>query len=256
MCLIAFAYKAHPQYPLLLVANRDEFYARKSQPIHWWPESPGLLAGRDLEAGGTWLGVTRSGRVAAVTNVRTGKPEGGPRPSRGELVTGFLNNVDDAKSWCARLAPEAAEFGPFNLLLFDGRQLLYASNVPDFHYRPVDAGVHGLSNASIDAPWPKLRLATDAMRDWAEGDVQDDNAVLRAMHDPDPAPDSELPDTGVGIELERLLSPPFIHSPGYGTRCTSLIRLSSDGEVSFRELRFDPSAEPEEDHTETFQIKV
>ena len=255
MCLIAFAYRAHPDYPLLLVANRDEFYSRDSLPIRWWPESPQLLAGRDLQAGGSWLGVTRGGRLAAVTNVRSGRPQAGPKHSRGDLVTGFLNNRDPARTWCHRLAEDAAEFGAFNLLLYDGQEMLFASNVPQFDYRPVEPGIHGLSNAALDTPWPKLGLATDAMRDWIAGGLENDQALLRAMHDPDPAPDAQLPDTGVGLELERMLSPPFIHSATYGTHCTSLIRLAHTGEVSFRELRFDASAEPTEDSTEQFHIE-
>lgn len=255
MCLIAFAYQVHPDYPLLLVANRDEFYARSSKPLAWWPESPGLLAGQDRQAGGTWLGVTRGGRLAAVTNVRTGRPEAVDRQSRGELVTGFLNNRDSAESWCARLAAEAGDFGAFNLLLFDGAQLRFASNVPEFRHAPVAAGIHGLSNASLDTPWPKLRLATDAMQAWIAGGLDNDAALLRAMHDPDPAPDSELPQTGIALQMERLLSSPFIHSPSYGTQCTSLVRMGRNGDVSFREIRFDPSAEPESDQTVSFRLE-
>ena len=249
MCLIAFAWNAHPAHRLLLVANRDEFYAREAAPLGWWTDhhAPHVLAGRDLQEGGAWLGVSRSGRLAAVTNVR-GPDVAVRRPlSRGQLVVDFLRGAESTAAFAERIEHEAQAYGGFNLLLYDGDELRYLTNRPRFLSEDVAPGVHALSNAQLDTPWPKARAAHAAMdRIVAKpgtDEANDESALMAVMAGRAPAPDEALPLTGVSLEMERLLSPPFIHSPAYGTRCTSLIRIGVDGQVSFLERRFDPTGQ-------------
>ncbi|MGH8516190.1 MAG: NRDE family protein [Panacagrimonas sp.] len=262
MCLIAFAWKAHPVHRLLLVANRDEFHAREATPLAWWKDhhAPNLLAGRDLQEGGAWLGVSRSGRMAAVTNVR-GPDVAVRKPlSRGQLVADFLRGEESATAFADRLEHEAQAFGGFNLLLYDGAELRYLSNRPRFLSEDVAPGVHALSNAQLDTPWPKARAAhavMDRVVARAEPDpAADEAALLAVMAGRAPAPDEALPLTGVSLEMERLLSPPFIHSPAYGTRCTSLIRIGTDGQVTFLERRFDATGQSLGDTRLAFAIEA
>ncbi|MGQ0697431.1 MAG: NRDE family protein [Panacagrimonas sp.] len=254
MCLIAFAWNAHTDHPLLLVANRDEFHARPAAPLAWWPDRPGLLAGRDLLEGGTWLGASANGRFAAVTNVRApGVAVRGAR-SRGTLAVDFLTQTMPADFFAQQLAPHAHEYGGFNLLLFDGGELRYLSNRPQFVSHAVAAGVHALSNAQLDTPWPKACVAGVAMQNWIAGDLAEEETLLAAMADPSPAADAELPSTGVSIEMERVLSSAFIHAPGYGTRCTSLLKLSRTGEAVLRERRFDANGNVNGETRERFTL--
>lgn len=254
MCLIALAYKVHADFPLLWAANRDEFHARPAAPLAWWPDSPDILAGRDLQEGGTWLGVHRNGRAAAVTNVReAGAGLRRPR-SRGALVARFLAGTESGPAFSESLRATAGEFGAFNLLLFDGASLHYTSNRPDFVSRRVEPGVHALSNAQLDTPWPKAVLATGAMSAWIRDGVEDDSAMLEAMADVSPVPDARLPSTGVSLELERVLASPFIRSARYGTRCTSILKLSRGGIVELAERRFDASGEAVGETRERFVV--
>lgn len=252
MCLIALACNAHPDYPLLMVANRDEFHARPAAALEWWTDRPEVLAGRDLAEGGTWLGVSRRGRVAAVTNVRAAGAAVRGALSRGRLATEFLTSTQGPDDFAAMLEPSAAQYGGFNLLLFDGRRSHYVSNRPRFTSTPVEPGVHALSNAQLDTPWPKAVAAQTAMRAWIERDLADEQRLLAAMKDPLQAPDGQLPATGVGIEMERVLSAAFIRTPSYGTRCTSLLKISRTGEVSLRERRYDASGAISGESTERF----
>lgn len=240
MCVMAFAWDVHPRWKLLLVGNRDEAYARPSAPLARWPDARGLVAGRDLEAGGTWMGVHESGRVAVVTNVRN------PRAardgmSRGLLVTDFLRGDLGSAVHAVQLAEHAARYRPFNLLLADRDAACCVANDPAVRMRAIAPGVHGLSNAELDAPWPKTRRVTAALRDWiATGDA-DFALLLDVFCDETAAPDDELPDTGIGLELERRLSPVFIRGEEYGTRATTLIALARDGGGRIIERRFGPS---------------
>ncbi len=255
MCLIALAWKAHPKHPLVLVANRDEFHARAAAPLAWWDDTPDVLAGRDLQEGGSWLGISRSGRIAAVTNVRG--PEAAIRKplSRGRLVADFLKRSESAEAFAASLEGEAAAFGGFNLLLFDGREVRYVSNLPEFQSRTVEAGVHALSNAQFDTPWPKALMAKKAMETYATAETPDEKALLGAMASPAQAEVSQLPSTGVSLDMERLLSSAFISTPSYGTRCTSLVRLDRSGEAVFFERRFDASGKVAGDTREEFELR-
>lgn len=239
MCVLAFAWNVHPRWRLLLVGNRDEAYARPASPVHRWADAPGVVAGRDLEAGGTWMGLNESGRAAVVTNVRD--PGAAlDRASRGLLVSDFLRGTDGAGAHAAALEAEAASYRPFNLLLFDRDAARFVSNDPAVRARALDAGVHGLSNGDLDSSWPKVRRVTEALRAWL-GSGRDDFAPLfHALADRTPAPDVELPDTGVGLELERRLSPVFVHGDRYGTRAATLIALDRAGGGCIIEHRFGP----------------
>jgi uncharacterized protein with NRDE domain len=236
MCVLAFAWNVHPRWRLLLVGNRDEVHARPSAPLQRWTDAPDLIAGRDMEAGGTWMGV-RAGRACVVTNVRD--PHAAKdRASRGWLVTDFLQGSDPAARHAAALEKIATRYRPFNLLLFDTDAARFVSNDPGVRTRTIADGVHGLSNGDLDAPWPKVRRVTTALRGWIDAGVEDFAPLFAAFTDETPAPDATLPDTGVGIELERRLSPVFVRGEGYGTRATTLIALSRDGGGVIEEHRF------------------
>lgn len=247
MCLIAFAWRADPRYRLALIANRDEFHERAAVPAGADPIQPHLYGGRDLQAGGSWLLASTRGRLAAVTNVRAGMvPDAAPR-SRGALVRGFAEAADSAEAFAAGLETTAREYGRFNLLLWDGESLLFASNHPRFAMQAVPPGVHAMSNGAFDAPWPKAMHATRALQSWLEAESPQDRPVEQAMAplfdalaDTSQAPDALLPDTGVGLELERTLSPAFVRGAAYGTRCSSVVLAGVDGTLVFAERRYGP----------------
>lgn len=228
MCLIAIAWRAHPRYPLVLVANRDEAFGRPTAPLDFWDDAPGLLAGRDLRDGGTWLGVEHRGRLAAVTNVRQ-TPAEPARRSRGSLTVDFLLGQRSATAHAQALLADAADYGPFNLLLWDRVELVYVSNRPQPRCRRLGAGVHALSNGDIEANWPKMRRARALLEGWIERGDDDPAPLFAAFADPRPAPDAELPHTGLAPEDERALSAMFIDRPGYGTRSTSFVAIDAAG---------------------------
>jgi len=244
MCVVALAWNTHARWRLLLIGNRDEAYARSSAPLAHWADAPKILAGRDLEAGGTWMGVHESGRAAVVTNVRD------PRAahdgaSRGLLVSDFLRGGDPASQHATALAAGAARYRPFNLLLFDRESASFVSNHPQVRARELAPGLHGLSNGDMDAAWPKVRRATAALQSWLDAGNEDFEPLFDALTDETPAPDAELPDTGIGLELERRVSPPFVRSAVYGTRATTLIALGRDGSGCIIERRFGPEGVPQ-----------
>lgn len=251
MCLIAVAWQHHPRYALALIANRDEFHGRPTAPAGVDPEARGVYGGRDLQAGGSWLQVSTRGRLAAVTNVRAGRnPETAPR-SRGALVRDFVRGENDAAAYAARLAPVAPEHGRYNLLTWDERALVFATNYPQAGSRPVSPGIHAMSNGAFDAPWPKSGHATRALRAWLDSPAsarEIDAAALEplfaALADTTPAPDAALPDTGVGLEMERWLSPPFVRGERYGTRCSTVVLVEAE-RMLFAERRFGPDGVPQ-----------
>ncbi|AZC25432.1 MULTISPECIES: NRDE family protein [Pseudomonas] len=236
MCLIVFAWRPGHTQPLIVAANRDEFYARPSLPLAQWPESPQIHAGRDLEAGGTWLGVGADGRFAALTNIRN--PHQPPaRRSRGELVARFLAGTIDLDEYLRDVVGRSLEYAGFNLLLGTADQLWHY-NAHDPEPRQLEAGVYGLSNAGLDTPWPKLLKAKAALRE-----VLDDprpEALLALLGDPQTAPFADLPDTGVGLATESLLSSIFIASPSYGTRASTALIVHADGSRHLVERSFGP----------------
>jgi uncharacterized protein with NRDE domain len=244
MCLIAFAWRSHAEHDLVLIANRDEFYARPSRALHQWDGEAGIIAGRDLEGGGSWLGVAVPARIAAVTNYRDPLDPGRDRRSRGELVQRFLETQQPAQDFARRAYAERATYRGFNLLLGDGEELWYVgSRAPGA--RRLDPGVYGISNALLDTPWPKLRRATEAMR--AAIAQLDPEQVLRdAFGDRGLAPDEALPDTGVGLDWERALSPPFIRTERYGTRGTTYVAMRG-ARLRIRECCYAPDGRIESD---------
>jgi len=243
MCLIAFAWLAHPRWPLVMIANRDEFHARPTAPAGFLTDAPDVCGGIDLRAGGSWLLVSKKRRLAAVTNVRVGlSPEVALR-SRGELVKAFATSDASAKEFIAGIAPHAHDYGRFNLLLWDGLELHCVGNHPRFHTQEVLPGLHALSNAGLDTHWPKTHRAKRALFAWLShqddgGAVPPDaEALFAALADTTPAADAELPDTGVGIAIERRLSPPFVLGDTYGTRCSTLVLAGCEG-IAMTERRF------------------
>jgi uncharacterized protein with NRDE domain len=251
MCLIAVALRSHPRYPLVLIANRDELHARPAAAADFDPEAAGVYGGRDLVEGGSWLQVSTRGRLAAVTNVRAGlKPARTPR-SRGWLVRDFVRGQAGAVEFAAAMERTAGEHGPFNLLLWDGAALAFASNHPSPDHRTISPGLHAMSNGAFDAPWPKSGHATRALGAWlasapGNSDTMHHTALsplFDALADTTVAPDALLPDTGVGVALERTLSPPFVAGENYGTRCSSVVLVGADHLV-FAERRFGPNAAP------------
>jgi uncharacterized protein with NRDE domain len=243
MCVIAFAWNAHARWRLLLIGNRDELHARPSAPLRRWADAPGILAGRDLEAGGTWMGVHDAGRAAVVTNVRD-PAAAQDRASRGLLVSDFLRGGESAAHRAVALETAAARYRPFNLLLFDHAGAYFVSNHPAVRAREIADGVHGLSNGDLDAPWPKVRHATEALCGWLAAGHDDFAPLFDALADATVAPDAELPDTGIGLERERQLSPSFVRGAIYGTRATTLIALDRDGGGRIIEHRFGPNGVP------------
>ena len=251
MCLIAVGYRAHPRWRLAVIANRDEFHGRPAAPAAPDPDVPQVFGGRDLEAGGSWLLASTRRRFTAVTNVRAGlHPEAAPR-SRGALVRGFAIGDATAQGYMAALADTAAEHGRFNLLCWDGDALHFATNHPRFETHAVGEGFHAMSNGAFDAPWPKSGHATRALEQWlarAPDTVEQASLepLFAALADTTPAPDARLPDTGVGLEMERVLSPAFVRGARYGTRCSTVLLVDDEG-FTFAERRFGPDALPQGD---------
>jgi uncharacterized protein with NRDE domain len=243
MCLILFARDAHPEYRLVVAANRDEFYARPTAPAAFWDDAPEVLAGRDLREGGTWLGITRAGRFAAVTNVRDPVSYQTGAPSRGHLVSDFLRNRATPAGYLQGLAPRAPRFNGFNLLLGDGESLAWFSNRGGEGARALGPGVYGLSNHLLDTPWPKVTRGKDDLRRILQSPPDEwEEALFATLTLRDPAPDALLPDTGVGLERERALSAAFIATPEYGTRCSTVLLVGRDGNVTFTERTVNPAA--------------
>jgi uncharacterized protein with NRDE domain len=243
MCLLLMAYRLHPDYCLVLIANRDEFYERPTLPLNFWPDAPHILAGRDLQAGGTWLGVSRKGKLAAVTNYREPARTRSDAPSRGHLVDNFLLGDLSAAAYLKMVHARASQYNGFNLVVMDPSGLYYYSNRKS-QIRRLSAGLFGLSNHLLDTPWPKVESGKERLQACLQKTRQlDSESLLDLLHDPNRPDDEMLPQTGVGLEWERTLSPLFIHSPGYGTRCSSVILLTNDGNLTFVERSFNHLAQ-------------
>jgi uncharacterized protein with NRDE domain len=236
MCLIVFAWRPSHARPLIVAANRDEFYARPTQPLAQWADAPQVYAGRDLEAGGTWLGTHSDGRFAALTNIRNPNLPPGQR-SRGELVAQYLTRDISIENYLAEVAHRSAEYGGFNLLVGNREQLYYLSGASP-EPRLLDEGVYGLSNAGLDTPWPKVEKAKAALT--TQLDEPNPMALMALLSDPTTAPMADLPDTGVSLATETLLSSVFIASPNYGTRASTVLIVNANGSRQFVEHSFGP----------------
>ncbi|MBX6319670.1 NRDE family protein [Pigmentiphaga sp.] len=245
MCLIAFAWDPRGPTTLLFVANRDEFYARPTAPADWWPDLPDIWAGRDLAAGGTWMGITRQGRFAAITNYREAGRHDPHAPSRGKLVTDFLAADCSPAAYLRQLSKRAEPYNGFNLLVGDlfarTPSLWYLSHRRGYPATPPEAltaGVYGLSNAMLDTPWPKVVRTTAALATLKAADARTP-AYLQMLSDTTIADDAELPSTGISIERERALSAAFIVTPDYGTRAQTVLQVTRDGRVEASERSFE-----------------
>ncbi|TVO63630.1 NRDE family protein [Denitromonas ohlonensis] len=252
MCLIAIAWQQHPDYPLIVIANRDEFFDRPAAPAHWWPDPAGLLAGRDLRGGGTWLGVGRNGRFAALTNYRDPKQNRADARSRGDLVVRVATNDQSAAAFGAQVIAEREDYNPFNLLVSDGDALVAVESVTGQSHT-LPPGVHTLSNHLLDTPWPKALAARRGL-EAAIRSEPDIDALINILRDDRPAPDAALPDTGVPLAWERMLSSCFIRAPGYGTRCTTIVMRSNHGQMRFVEARWHTDGAPDGRTDEQFDI--
>lgn len=267
MCLIGIAWKAHPDFPLIVAANRDEFHARATAPSVWWRDAPHLLAGRDLQSGGTWMGITRQGRFAALTNVRDSGGQLAQAPTRGALVADFLCGDFPPASYAAGLAAHAGHYNGFNLLAGTPEQLWYGGN-RGAASQALSPGIYGLSNALLDTQWPKvtsLKTALGAALGGmvAEGPLQSRvsgllpalfSALFSALGSPHPAPDALLPDTGVPLERERALSAALIIAPVYGTRASTVLCVARDGAVVWEERSITPEGRVAHTVREQFQL--
>ncbi len=241
MCLILLAHGAHPDYPLVIAANRDEYYRRPTAKAAFWQDYPHILAGRDLECMGTWLGVTRQGRFAAITNFRDPRERKTDAPSRGTLVSEFLASEREPREYLEDVATRAPDYNGFNLLAGDVDGIFYFSSRAG-QVQQVSPGIHGLSNHLLDTPWPKVARGKLRLQA-ALADEPSAEALLDLLHDREPADEGELPDTGIGIDLERVLSPALIVSPQYGTRSSTAVLFGDDGSVSFSERTILPGGD-------------
>jgi uncharacterized protein with NRDE domain len=237
MCLIVFAWQVIPGMPLVAASNRDEFYARPASAADWWNDHPQVYAGRDLQGGGTWMGITRDGRFAAVTNIRAPAERRADAPTRGALVTDYLTGRLTPQQYVAELADHAQAFNGFNLLVGDTKSLVWFSNRAGDDERngcPLAPGVYGMSNAALDTPWPKVvRSKAQFASLLCQGAPEE--AFFEMLTDTAHAADCRLPNTGIGIERERVLSAVCIESPDYGTRASTLVQLYASGHAVLRE---------------------
>lgn len=241
MCLIVFAHDCHPLYRLILGANRDEFRDRTAEPARFWEDVPHLLAGRDKLAGGTWMGVTTNGKLAAVTNYRDPYQQVVDPPSRGSLVTAFLKNpIMTASEFQGIISRDGQRYDGFNLLFGSADKLYYFTNRGGSS-GPIKPGVHGLSNHLLDTGWPKVTVAKSRLGALLQHAQVDPEQIFAALSDPSPFADGRLPDTGVGPERERLLSPIFIEGELYGTRSTTVLLIDRNDRLTFLERTFDRS---------------
>lgn len=238
MCLLLISFNTHPEYPLIVAANRDEFYQRPTEKAHFWKDHPGLLAGQDLEAGGTWLGITKTGRFAAVTNYRDMRLLKTNTVSRGALTTNFLNSDLTPIKFGNDLISTSDQYNGYNLLFSDMETLYYFSNQTK-KLKQLNEGVYGLSNHLLDTPWPKVLNSKEAFVEaTSEGNIEIDD-LFKILSDEKEAPDDQLPDTGLSRELEKTISPVFVKSELYGTRSSTIILINSINEVLFIEKSLD-----------------
>lgn len=247
MCLITFAYQQHPEYPLILVANRDEFYGRPTQDMDYWQDHSDVLAGVDLEQKGTWLGINKAGKFTAVTNFREGKNKEVNLKSRGHLTRHFLTQEISAETYLQELQTSGSQYGGFNLLLGDHSGLYYCSN-KGAEPRRLEPGIYGLSNAHLDTRWPKVLQAKKLLQTRLESSDISIDALAGVLRSTLTAKDQDLPRTGISYEWEKQLSSCFINAEGYGTRATTVLLQNTKGVIQLVEFRFDQSGERGRQH--------
>lgn len=242
MCLVLIAWQGAAKYPCVVAANRDELHSRPTVAAHWWQSRSPILAGRDLLAGGTWLGMTRTGRFAALTNYRDPEQRRVGTPSRGTLVASILLSDDPIERSLEHLRRVGADYNAFSLLFSDGERLAVFESARGSG-RELGPGIYGLSNHLLDTPWPKVQTAKSRLSS-ALADLSTTDALLALLRDEAPAPDEQLPRTGVSLEWERLLSSAFVRAPDYGTRCSTVLRIDESRRACFDEWSWDAAGEP------------
>jgi len=244
MCLIFLSLHQHANYKLIVAANRDEFYARQTAPAEFWEDHPQIIGGRDLEAKkpdgtcGTWMAMNKNGRIAMVTNYRDLKNLKSQAPSRGHLVTDFLLSNDEPEEYLKGIEEYKNDYNGFNLIVGNAEELFYLSNYKDGIVK-LENGFHGLSNHLLDTPWPKVKKGKEKIKSLFAQETIMSGEVLNALYDERQAPDEQLPDTGVGLERERMLSSMFIKSATYGSRCSTVVRVDHSNKVEFTERVYD-----------------
>lgn len=253
MCLIFISLHQHPKYKLIVAANRDEFYQRKTEAAHWWKDHPHILGGRDLEAQGTWMGITRSGKVSMITNYRDPQHINPQAPSRGQLVSDFLAGREGALPYLHQVEKSAHLYNGFNLITGNVNELFYLSNYKKGIDRIAD-GFHGLSNHLLNTPWPKVERGKEKLRTILEQPSIIIDSLFEAMYDEQIAVDNQLPATGLPLERERALSSMFIKTPNYGSRCSTVIMVDHQDHVLFAERIF--NLETFESKTQAFEFKL
>jgi uncharacterized protein with NRDE domain len=238
MCLIFISVEDHPRYKLIVAANRDEFYQRRTAAADYWQDHPEILGGRDLEAKGTWMAINKNGRIAMVTNYRDIRNIKPTAPSRGALVTDYLLEAGSPENYLNQLAVRDETYNGYNLIAGNPEELWYHSNYKKGVYK-LSPGLHGLSNHLLDTPWPKVERGLDKMKKILSGENISSSQLFDVLFDDAIAADDKLPDTGVGLERERVLSSMFIKSPGYGTRCSTVVLIDRNNNVQFSERVYD-----------------
>jgi uncharacterized protein with NRDE domain len=237
MCLIVFAYKSHPKYKFIFAANRDEFYDRPTKQADYWKDHPELLAGKDLQGGGTWMGITKQGRFAAVTNYRDPKNIKEDAPSRGMLTLDFLTDTVSAEKYYENIKPFLEDYNGFNLILGSVDELFYFSTHTK-GIKKLDPGTYGLSNAALNTDWPKVKKSKDVLSILLKNNEIHPWELLSILNDTRKAKKEDLPDTGIGMEWEEILSSIFIQSPKYGTRCSTAVVVDIENNFRFAEKTF------------------
>jgi uncharacterized protein with NRDE domain len=257
MCLIAIATRIHPIYPLIIAANRDEFYHRPTAPLAFWQDQPNILAGRDLQQNGTWLGITKTGRFAAITNFRDPSLMGSAAPSRGLLVSDFLASDQHPQKYLQTIKASGKKYNGFNLVVGGMKELWWYSN-KNADIVKIEPGIHVISNHLMDTPWPKtLKTKANMQEICRQKTAIDPEDIFQMLADKTRPSDDQLPDTGVGLEWERLLSPVFISSNIYGTRSSAVILAELSGQVTFLERTFNPEQNARAiKETREFNLKI
>lgn len=254
MCLIVFSYKNHPRFDLIFAANRDEFYQRPTRAARFWDDHPDVLAGKDLAAGGTWLGINRSGRFAALTNYRDPSIVKEDPPSRGQIVLDYLQQNTEPYSFLEKLDKQSSKYMGFNILTGSPDNLLHYSN-QEQKINTVEPGVHGLSNHLLDTPWPKVQQSKKDLNKLIESNTVTKEALFDILKNDQPAPENKLPETGIPKELEKQVSPIYIKGEQYGTRSSTILLIDKEGNAFFEERRF-KDATHEIDEINRFQFKT
>lgn len=254
MCVSVLAFNSYPDYELITVLNRDEFYKRNTIPAHYWKESPNILAGKDVEGEGTWVGVSRTGKCGLLTNYRDPKRRKDNVKSRGSLVTDFLLGNRGPFDYCRYVKSSLNQFNDFNLILFENGKLVYLSSVTG-EIQLLNSGLYGLSNGLLDSAWPKVRKAKNTIQELLHDDTIRPQALASAMKDTEEYPDNQLPDTGIEKSAEKILSAIFVKTGEYGTRSTTVVTISKSSHITFFERTYTTVGDKQDDKIFDFRAK-